>query len=138
MDAKSCLRPVLYVSLIGSLISPACRSVDPTSAVQRSSANQSAGQQTNPENDFRGVKTNADIAKLSWVNKRCRLWAADVDIDIDQTCLVVKTVSGSWIVIPNEYVDQELQEIATQLGRPIKDKWLQRFYRMGGGEKPQK
>ena len=85
--------------------------------------------------DFHGVKTVADIANLSWVNKRCRVWAADGDIDIDQTCLVVRTVRGGLVVIPNEYVDEELKEIMGQLGRKTKDKWVQRFYSIGGGEK---
>jgi len=72
------------------------------------------------------------------VNKRCRSWGADGDIDIDQTCLVVRTVRGGLVVIPNEYVDKEMQEIVGQLGTQTKDKWLQRFYAVGGGEKPQK
>jgi hypothetical protein len=42
----------------------------------------------------------SNIAKLSWVNKRCRMWA-NGDIDIDQTCLVVRTVAGGLVVIPN-------------------------------------
>jgi hypothetical protein len=70
------------------------------------------------------------------VNKRCRLWAADGDIDVDQTCLVVKTVKGEWIAIPNEYADDELKELVGQMGSGAMDKWLQRFYAVGGGEKP--
>lgn len=31
--------------------------------------------------------SSANVAKLSYVNKRCRMWAKG-DIDIDQTCLV--------------------------------------------------
>jgi hypothetical protein len=111
-----------------------------TSAAQREATNQSAARQTSPATEFEGVKTTADIAKFSFVNKRCRVWAADGDIDVDQTCLVVKTVNGGLVVIPNEYADKELQEIAGQLGSQTKDRdrWLQRFYEIGGGEKPQK
>jgi hypothetical protein len=67
-------------------------------------------QQTRSADDSHGIKTIADIAKLSWVDKRCRLWAADGDIDVDQTCLVVKTRNGGLIVIPNEYNDEELRK----------------------------
>lgn len=74
------MRTVLFVSLLGFLISVDCHTVHPTSAVPRSSTNQAAGLQTNPGNDFQGVKTTTDIAKLTFVNKRCRLWAADGDI----------------------------------------------------------
>jgi hypothetical protein len=84
---------------------------------------------------FAASRQIADIANLSWVNKRCRLWAADGDIDIDQTCLVVRTVAGGLVVIPNEYVDKEMKEIAGELGRETRDKCIQRFYNIGGGEK---
>jgi hypothetical protein len=90
--------------------------------------------------EFQSVKTIADISKLSFVNKRCRLWAPDGDIDVDQTCLVVRTVSGGLVVIPNEYSDKELQEITGQLGSKAEDRnrWLKRFYEIGRGEKSQK
>jgi hypothetical protein len=67
------------------------------------------------------------------------MWA-NGDIDIDQTCLVVRTVRGGLVVIPNAYVDEESQEVSVQLGKdyPVRDKWLLRFYTIGGGEKPQK
>jgi hypothetical protein len=84
------------------------------------------------------VKTLADIAEFSFVNERRRLWAPDGDIDIDRTCLVVKTVRGGLKVIPNEYVDKEMQELTSQSRFQTKDKWLQRFYEIGGGEKPRK
>ena len=42
---------------------------------------------------------------------------------------------GGLVVIPNEYVDKEMKEIVGELGRETKDKWIQRFYRIGGGEK---
>jgi hypothetical protein len=60
------------------------------------------------------------------------------DIDIDQTCLVVRTVRGGLVVIPNAYVDEESRETIDQLSKkyPDKDKWLRRFYEIGGGEKP--
>jgi hypothetical protein len=78
--------------------------------------------------DFQGVKTLADIANFASVNKRCRLWGADGDIDVDQTCLVVRTVGGKLVVIPNEYNDAEAKELTDELGRQNNDKWLQRFY----------
>ena len=97
-----------------------------------------AANQSSLGNDFEGLKTLADIAKFSFVNERRRLWAADGDIDIDQTCLVVKTVRGGLVVIPNEYVDKEMQEPRRESRIQTKDKWLQRFYEIGGGEKPRK
>jgi len=124
------------------LISLACQSAHPTSAVQQASANQAVG---------RGVKVTADnwddenhgsssnVAKLSWVDKRCRMWTEDRrDIDIDQTCLVVRTVRGGLVVIPNQYGDKWMLEMLDQLGKKDsdKDKWLVRFYAIGGGEKP--
>jgi hypothetical protein len=42
------------------------------------------------------------------------------------------------VVVPSEYVDNEMKEIVGQLGSHPKDRWLQRFYEVGGGEKPQK
>jgi len=137
------MRPILCVSLASFLISLACQSAHPTSAVQASTS-QAVG---------RGVKVTADnwddqnhgsssnIAKLSWVNKRCRMWTEDGgDIDIDQTCLVVRTVRGGLVVIPNAYVDEDAQESSDQLSKkyPDRDKWLRRFYEIGGGEKPRK
>lgn len=70
----------------------------------------------------------SSMAKLSYVNKRCRMWA-NGEIDIDQTCLVVRTVRGL-VVIPNVYVDEDVRD-------PL-DKWRRRFYEIGGGEKAQK
>jgi hypothetical protein len=128
--------PCIFLAVV--LVSVACRSVHPTGGEQQASNRPVAGKQTRHADDFQGVKTIADIAKLSWVNKRCRLWAADGDIDVDQTCLVSRTVKGEWVVIPNEYVDNEMKEILGQLGNHTKDRWLQRFYDVGGGEKPQK
>lgn len=114
----------------------ACLSVRPTSTSQGPSNNESRPRQSQPNSDFQSVKTTADIAKLGWVNKRCRLWSADGDIDVDQTCLVVRTVSGGLRVIPNEYNDGEMEEIVGELGRENKDKWIQRFYSIGGGKIP--
>ena len=123
------------VALIGFLTSLACQSVQPTSTARKASVNDGPAKQSQPMGDFRGVKTISDIANLAWVNKRCRLWAADGDIDIDQTCLIVRTVRGGLVVIPNEYVDKEMEEITGELRRETKDKWIQRFYSIGGGEK---
>ena len=78
--------------------------------------------------DFQGVKTIADIAKFESVNKRCRMWAADGDIDVDQACFVVRTVGGKLVVIPNEYNDADAKELVEQLGGQNNDKWLHRFY----------
>jgi hypothetical protein len=81
----------------------------------------------------------SNIAKLSWVDKRCRIWAKG-EIDVDQTCLVVRTVGGGLVVIPDEYTDQTFRELMDQLGKKYsdKDKWILRFYAIGGGEKPRK
>lgn len=89
------------------------------------------------QSELVSIKSVADIAKLSFVNKRCRLWAADGDIDIDQTCLIVRTAAGGLVAVPNEYADEELQELNSQLARPPgqRDKWLARFYEIGGGDK---
>lgn len=134
------MRPAPCLSLVGVLVSLACQSAHPT--VQQASTNQAVG---------RGVKVTADnwddenhgsssnIAKLSWVDKGCRMWTeGGRDIDIDQTCLVVRTVRGGLVVIPNQYGDKWMQEILDQLGKKYsdKDKWLVRFYAIGGGEKP--
>jgi hypothetical protein len=136
------MRPALIgVSLAIVLIALASQSARSTGAAPQASTNQGGR---------RGVKVTADnwddgkhgsisnIAKLSFVNKRCRAWGADGDIDIDQTCLVVRTVKGGLVVIPNEYVDEEMKETLDQLGKkaPDRDKWIMRFYAIGGGEKP--
>ena len=66
------------------------------------------------------------------------MWTEDGrEIDVDQTCLVIRTVGGGLVVIPNAYVDEESQETTDQLSKkyPDKDKWLRRFYEIGGGEK---
>jgi hypothetical protein len=134
------MRPALCVSLASVLVSLACQPARPTGAVQQASINQ-AGRRAakvtadNWDDDSHGLTSN--IAKLSWVNKRCRVWA-DGEIDIDQTCLVVRTVRGGLVVIPNEYVDKDMQETLDQLGKKNsdRDKWLMRFYAIGGGEKP--
>jgi len=42
------------------------------------------------------------------------------------------------VVVPNEYADKELEEIFGQLGNQTKDRdrWLQRFYEVGGERGP--
>jgi hypothetical protein len=75
----------------------------------------------------------ADLAKFEWVDKRCRVWASDGDIDVDQTCLAVKTVRGGLVAIPNQYNDGWLKEIGDP--KTSKDKWIQRFFSIGGGAK---
>ena len=120
----------------------ACQPVHPTNATKASAdrATQAPkesvkGQQTGSSDDFHGVKTMADIAKLSWVDKRCRVWGEDHDIDVDRTCLVARTVNGQLVVIPNPYNDEWLKETIKQLDGQTKDKWISRFYEIGGGEK---
>jgi hypothetical protein len=103
--------------------------------IERSPNSEAVKPKSQVSSEYRVIKTNADIAQLTFVNKRCRLWGADGDIDVDQTCLVVRTVKGGLIVIPNEYADAELKEVLEQMGNATMDKWLQRFYDVGGGEK---
>jgi hypothetical protein len=43
---------------------------------------------TGPQGQGVGLFKVEDIAKLEWVDKHCRVWAPDGDIDVDQTCLV--------------------------------------------------
>ena len=138
------MRPTMSVSLASFLILLAGQSAHPTSAAQQASTHQAVGHRVkatadNWDDENHGSSSN--IAKLSWVNKRCRMWTeGGGDIDIDQTCLVVRTVRGGLVVIPNAYVDEDAEEIIDQLGKKYsgKDKWLRRFYEIGGGEKPQK
>jgi hypothetical protein len=117
------------------LLCLACQPAHPTDTSKQVSKEPITTPQPRSGDDFRGMKTTADIAQFSWVNKRCRTWAPDGDIDVDQTCLVVRTVLGRLVVIPNEYVDNELKEILGQMGSPSKDKWILRFYEIGGGER---
>ncbi len=70
--------------------------------------------------------------KVDWVDKQCRTWAQDGDIDVDQTCLVVKNVGGSVSIIPNPHSDEWLAEIKTEMAKPTTDKWLQRFLEVRG------
>jgi hypothetical protein len=128
------MRTARRVALFGFLMCAACQERS-TSTAKDPSASQDQ-RENSPSSDFQGIKTIADIAKLAWVDKRCRQWAADGDIDIDQTCLVVRTAKGTLVVIPNEYNDPWMKEIGDQLSRTSKDKWIQRFYSVGGGEKP--
>ena len=77
--------------------------------------------------------TLSDIAKFEWVDKRCRMWAPDGDIDVDQTCLVGKTVRGGLVVFPNQFNDEWMKEMAKP--KTPTDKWIQRFFAIGGGAK---
>ncbi len=72
--------------------------------------------------------------KVDWVDKRCRAWAPDGDIDVDQTCLVVRNVSGAVSIIPNQYNDAWLAEIVREADKPLaaKDKWIRRFLEVRG------
>lgn len=109
-----------------------CQSAQPVRPKPSSMDGHPASNATDPQ----GLKSVQEIAKFAWVNKRCRQWAADGDIDVDQTCLVVSRVGGGLVVIPNEYNDDDLKEILENVGKENKDKWLLRFYSIGGGEKP--
>jgi hypothetical protein len=85
------------------------------------------------QGESKGDLTLSDISKFEWVDKRCRMWAPDGDIDVDQTCLVVNTVRGGIVVIPNEYNDIWLKEMGDQ--KTSEGKWMQRFFAIGGGAK---
>jgi hypothetical protein len=72
--------------------------------------------------------------KVDWVDKQCRTWAQDGDIDVDQTCLVVRSVNGSVSIIPNKYIDAWQAEGFSQLAKSsgAKDKWIKRFLEVRG------
>jgi hypothetical protein len=69
-----------------------------------------------------------DIGIYEWVDKSCRMWAADGDIDVDQTCLSVRTVRGGWVVIPNHLNDAWTAEITSAVVKEKRDKWVSRFF----------
>ena len=72
--------------------------------------------------------------KVDWVDKRCRLWDKDGDIDVDQTCIVVKNVSGSVSVVPNRFNDGWAAEISSEMAKSpaARDKWIRRFLEVRG------
>jgi len=72
--------------------------------------------------------------KVDWVDKQCRTWAQDGDIDVDQTCLVVKSVNGSVSIIPNPYNDAWQAEGFAELAKGLaaEDKWIKRFLEVRG------
>ena len=72
--------------------------------------------------------TAEEIAnKFEWVDKDCRTWGADGKIDIDQTCLIVKTVGGGHlVVIPNEYNSAWTEEMGDP--KTSRDKWIKQFF----------
>jgi hypothetical protein len=72
--------------------------------------------------------------KVNWVDKQCRTWAQDGDIDVDQTCLVLKSVNGSVSIIPDPYNDAWQAEGFAELAKPLatKDKWIKRFLEVRG------
>jgi hypothetical protein len=129
------VRLVPCSTLLGFLALHSCRSVPPPSAAHKGAVSDDSFVAGQLRDGFHGVKTIADIGKLEWVNKRCRQWAADGDIDIDQTCLVVMTVRGGLVVIPSAYADEEMKEITGEMGSESKDKWILRFFSAGGGPK---
>jgi hypothetical protein len=69
--------------------------------------------------------TTQDLGTYEWVDKNCRVWSPDGDIDIDQTCLVIRTVRGGLVVIPNKLNDGWIDEMSDP--QASNDKWLQRF-----------
>lgn len=83
--------------------------------------------------ESKGDLASSAISKFEWVDKRCRMWAPDGDIDVDQTCLAVKTVKGGIVVIPNEYNDVWVKEMSDR--KASGDKWIQRFFAIRGGAK---
>jgi hypothetical protein len=75
---------------------------------------------------FVPVQTAKGVSSFQWVDKACRMWAPDGDIDVDQTCLVAQTVGGHFVVVPNRLNDVWTNEIANK--KTADDKWLQRFF----------
>lgn len=61
------------------------QSVRPTSTAQTPPITGGATSQSQRKSNF----TLSDIAKFEWVDKRCRMWNLDGDIDVDQTCLLI-------------------------------------------------
>jgi hypothetical protein len=68
------IRPTLFVFPLLVVLSIACQSVRPPNRTEQASSKPVREPQTHSDDDFHGVKTTADSAKFSWVNKRCRLW----------------------------------------------------------------
>lgn len=85
----------------------------------------------NPSNQVR------QISEYQYVDKECRINTDDkIGIDVDQTCFEVRTAIGGIVVIPNPHNDVWAQEIADEMRKPQarRDKWLVRFYDLGGGK----
>ncbi len=123
------MKRVLVPALFGFVMLIVGYSLPPTSISARPRILGESRPQSHSRSDFKLL----DIVQFEWVDKRCRMWAPDGDIDVDQTCLVVKTVGGGLNVIPNVYNDEWLKEIADP--KTSDDKWIQRFFAMGGGRK---
>ena len=89
-----------------------------------------------------GASSPAQIRQISeyqYVDKACRVFSNDkIGIDVDQTCVELRTAIGGTVVVPNPRNDIWMQEIADELGKPQarRDKWLARFYELGGGKIP--
>ena len=94
--------------------------------------------------DAQVVKPSYQVRQISeyeWVDKKCRIYTNDkIGIDVDQTCLEVRTVIGGLVVIPNPHNDVWAQEVMDEMRKPqaMRDKWLMRFYDLGGGNLPSK
>jgi len=89
---KSALLALLFVCAV-SLATQLARS---TSATAVSGTTKPALARSESKTDLK----LSDISKFEWVDRGCRMWAADGDIDVDQTCLVIRTVRGGIVVIP--------------------------------------
>ena len=124
------MKRALILVLGSFIVLVAGYSLRPTSIVAKPPIIGGSRPQSQPNADFK----LPDLAKFEWVDKRCRMWAPDGDIDVDQTCLVVQTVRGGLVVIPNEYNDDWLKEIGDP--KTSENKWIQRFFSIGGGAKP--
>ncbi|MBZ5562094.1 MAG: hypothetical protein LAP13_06700 [Acidobacteriia bacterium] len=123
------MKTALFVFLFACAIFPAGQAARSTSATAEPPMTGRAPS----KRESKGGLTPSDISKLEWVDKRCRMWAPDGDVDVDQTCLAVKTVKGGVVVIPNEYNDVWVKEMSDR--KTSGDKWIQRFLAIGGGGK---
>ncbi len=123
------MKRALLIFLFACLVFPAGQSARLTS----STAGPRMAVRALSQGESTGDLTQLAISKFEWVDKRCRMWAPDGEIDVDQTCLVLKTVRGGALVIPNEYNDAWLKEMTDH--KANEDKWIQRFFAIGGGAK---
>jgi hypothetical protein len=132
---KKALILVLLGFVIGYLVHSKSAAASPQGKAAKSSVEiQSAANFFSDLGKSRWHASAPWFDKVDWVDKRCRTWAQDGDIDVDQTCLVVRNVSGSVSIFPNQYGDRWLEEIKTEMTKPeaTKDKWIKRFLEVRG------